>query len=104
MRDRSAFGDLHGTHQKGRTGAGAATRNPFKVSSSRHGLGDTLPAKEAAGMSETLLWAVVSVPIVATIVIAGCVMAAPRRNSSTSIDLLKPDSRVDPTSRRPELL
>ena len=55
-------------------------------------------------MFETLLWAVVSVPIIATIVIAGCIMAAPGRNSTTSIDPLEPDTRVDPTSRRPELL
>ena len=63
-----------------------------------------MAAVMAGCLMEALLWAVVSLPIVATIatVMAVCAIATPRRNPPEFTELQRA-ARVDPTSRRPDL-
>ena len=65
---------------------------------------NTAPVKEAAGMFKVLLAMVVSVMVVVAVIVVAHVMAAPRRNFARSTDPLEPNARVNPASRRPELL
>jgi 4-hydroxybenzoate polyprenyltransferase len=54
-------------------------------------------------MLQTLLWAAVSLTLVATIAMAACIMVGFSRSANTITDLTH-DAGVDPTSRRPDRL
>src|SRR5215212_4096451 len=60
--------------------------------------------KRALGMFEMLLGAAISLIVIATILVAAHAIAAPDQGSHKFTDTLRRNTRVDPTSRGPDLL